>query len=154
DGMDFDQLSPDKREEMKGEMHRIIGGGYSVDLANDRKLYDEAVKNMIREPGKTGLLMARKAVRLWFSIYSPAMRKHQTLVAVFQAMILLPAIIGMALAFKRKRSIQPLLLLLLYFQIVYTIFTPTIRYVMPVMPFVIGFAVYAIVETVKYIQTS
>ncbi|MCP4694615.1 MAG: hypothetical protein GY859_41690 [Desulfobacterales bacterium] len=146
DGMDFDQLPPDKREEMKAEMRRIIGDGYSVDLANDQKLYEEAVRNMLREPGKTCLLMVKKAFRLWFSIYSLDMKKHQPLVTVFQAVILLPALIGVLLALKRRRTILPLLLLLAYFQIVYTVFTPTIRYVMPVMPIVIGFAVYAVVN--------
>ena len=150
DGKDFDQLPPEQAEALKMEMRQIIGNnGYGVDLKNDKKLYDEAINNFIRYPKETAILMFKKIFRLWFWVYSLSMQKYQRFVTILQFMIILPGILGIFLALKNRIRVGPLLLLLAYFQMVYTIYTGTIRYSIPVMPVVIGFAVYGVIEVYR-----
>ena len=144
DGKDYDQLPIYQVFEMRKEVLKIIGDGSGIDYKNDRKLFDETIRNFIRYPKETGLLMAKKIFRLWFSPYSLRMQKYVWLVTIFQTMIILPGLLGIFLALKYRIRICPLLLILFYFQIVYTLFAATIRYCIPVMPIVISFAVYGI----------
>lgn len=147
DGKDFDQLNPKEVQGLNEELQWIIGEGNPMDLRNDKKLYQEAIRNFIHYPKETITLLFKKMFRLWFSVYSLQMQKYQRIVSVIQSIIIFPGILGIYLALKKGIRIAPLLLLIIYFQVVYTFFNGTIRYSLPMMPIIISLAVYGIVET-------
>ena len=151
EGKDFNQLSSREGEEFRKELKRIIGreDGSSITIKNDKKLYKEAVHNFIRYPKETVLLMLKKVFRLWFSVYSFEMQKYQWMISVVQAIIIFPGIYGVYRALKKGIRIGPLLLVILYFQIVYTVFNASIRYSLPVMFIIISLALYGIVEAYR-----
>lgn len=154
DGLDYDQLSPDKEAELKTKVKKIIGEGSGVDFANDKKLYLEAIKNFKRYPTKSIWLMVKKSFRLWFSVYSKKISKYQWLVFLIQIVIIATAILGISTLIYRKRFIWPLILPLIYFQFVYMLFTATVRYCMPVMPIAIGFASYGLENIIKKLSIT
>jgi len=153
DGKDFNQLSPKEGEGFRRELKRIIGGeeGSSVTIRNDQKLYKEAIHNFIRYPKETMILMFKKMFRLWFSVYSFDMQKYQWMVSAIQAIIIFPAMLGFFLALRRGIQIAPLLLVLIYFQVVYTVFNASLRYSIPIMFIIISLALYGIVETYQWL---
>ena len=64
DGKDYDQLSHEQELEMREEMHKIIGNGFAVDLKNDKKLYEEAIRNFIHYPKESAILLLKKTFLL------------------------------------------------------------------------------------------
>ncbi len=134
---------------LRKEVNAVGRGVQQHSLENDKKLYNEAIGNMIRYPKETAILMFKKAFRLWFSVFSFKMKKYQLLVTILQALVILPAFYGIILSFKNKIRIGPLIIILLFFQILFTVFTATVRYSIPVMPIIISFAVYGLIESYR-----
>ncbi|MFC2171009.1 ArnT family glycosyltransferase [Acidobacteriota bacterium] len=151
-GRDFDQMTPQELMSAKEEMRRVIGEGYATDLKNDRELYREAIKNFRNYPKESTILLCKKAIRLWGWVYTTDKQKYQKYITVFQVAIIVPAILGFFIAYKKGIRIAPLLLLIVYFQGVYTAYFGTIRYILPLMPLVIGFALFALWEGYKKIH--
>lgn len=154
DGLDVDQLSSENQKKIYNQISQIIGNGSAIDFENDEKLYYEAYKNFYRFPKMTLILMFKKFFRLWFTAYSPSMLKYQWLLFVMQASILFPALIGIILSIKRRLNVFPFIFTILYFQLVYTLFTATIRYCVPIMPIILAFAVYGTFEVINYIENK
>lgn len=154
DGLDYDQLSPEKERELKNKVKKIVGEGSGVDFANDKKLYSEAIQNFKRYPQKSLWLMVKKSFRLWFSVYTKKMLKYQLLVFLIQIVILVPALLGLATLLRKRRIIWPLILPLIYFQLAYTLYTATARYCVPLMPIAIGFGVYGVTNFFKRLSIS
>ncbi len=64
----------------------------------------------------------------------------------------MPAILGIIFSLKNRIRFEPLIFVIIYFQVIYTLFIATVRYVIPVMPLIIGFAAYGIVEVYQKIS--
>lgn len=155
DGLDYDQLPLEKEKEIKQLASDIIGNGSVVDYENDRKLYLKAIDNFKEHPIKSLGLIIKKSFRLWFSVYTKNMIQFQWVVIIFQLIIILPSIYGIILSFRRHIQILPLVLPVLYFQLVFSLFTATVRYCIPVMPIIIAFSVYGIIEIlIKFKQAN
>ncbi len=148
DGKDSTQLSSaEEVAEFQKEESEIKGNEYGgLGLRNEDKFYHAAFKSFIRFPKETAILMFKKIFRLWFWVYSIKMQRYQWLITSLQLSIILPALLGMFFSLKNRVKIWPIILILFYFQIIYTLFAPTIRYSLPLMPVVIGFAVYGVSE--------
>ena len=154
EGKDFDQLSPERAESLRREMKQIIGAGTGVDLKNDQELFQEAIRNFRRYPKESLILFIKKAGRLWCAAYTPAMAKYQAFLNTIQLLILIPAVFGLYYTCRQRLQIGPLLVVLLYFQIGYTIFFATIRYIIPVMPIVITLSVFGASEIYGKLKTE
>lgn len=149
DGLDYDQLSDEKKEEMDREQMKIIGSGSVSDFENDKKLFDAAVENIIRYPYETFVLLIKKMYRLWFSVYTVEMQKYQWIVTSLQLLLLIPGTLGLLLATRNRLPTQLFFILIAYFFIAYTLFTATVRYVIPLMPIFICCTMYLLVEIRK-----
>lgn len=87
--------------------------------------------------------MAKKFARLWYSTESG--NNHGITLGV-NMLIYVPAIVGVVVAWRRKKSITVLLLCLIgYFVLLHWLTLPLFRYMVPVMPYVIGFAAFGLV---------
>lgn len=152
DGNDDDPLTPAQREEIKRDVARVLGLEYGpgLTLANSAwssarsssLLYAEGVRRAWERPVATAWLAARKLARFWFS-YIGESRLLPAAVAVMQAVIVLPAAIGLWLAWRRRSALLALLPILAYFPLLHMASTSSARYSVPILPYVLLLAVYA-----------
>ncbi len=154
DGRDYDELSPDEFYKLRKLEIDIIGNGYGLSYENDTKLYSAGIKELYQHPGQSLWLMFKKAGRLWVDIYSPAMKKYQIYVTTVQLIIIIPAIFGLLLAINNQILIAPFISVLFYYQSLHAVVMATIRYAIPVMPIIIAFAVYWILDRNQSITSA
>lgn len=91
--------------------------------------------------------MSQKFFRLWYSTESG--NNHGITLGV-NLLIYIPAIVGVVAAWRRNKSITVLLLWLIgYFVLLHWLTLPLFRYMVPVMPYVIGFAAFGLLFIVE-----
>ncbi|MFH1849324.1 MAG: glycosyltransferase family 39 protein, partial [archaeon] len=62
-----------------------------------------------------------------------------------QSLLIIPAVIGIGFSVKKKKKVSALLLIILYFWVLHSVFWGgRVRYAVPIMPYVIMFAAYAV----------
>lgn len=155
DGYDDDPLPQEKFEEVKREIAHILSLPYKEGFnlsntawgsgANSFKLYREGIKNMIHNPGQTGLLWIKKLYRFWFQ-YIGGGSNYQILIFALQGMLLVFSGIGIYFCIKNKIIILPLLSIIFYFLIIHMASTANARYSIPVIPYVIILGSYGMIR--------
>lgn len=150
-GLDDDPLSAEEFVEVKRDIARILGMEYTPDFnvattawaseANGKKLYKEAVGNMIEHPVASVRLMIQKLGRFWFS-YAGRQPFVQMVVCLLQICVLLPACAGFWFAWKNRLPTGPLVPMMIYFPLLHMASTANVRYSVAVLPLVMLFAVY------------
>lgn len=151
DGYDDDPLPKEKYEEVKREIAHILSLPYKEGFnlsntawgsgANSFKLYREGIKNIIHNPGQTGLLWIKKLYRFWFQ-YIGGGSNYQVLIFALQGMLLVFSGVGIYFCIKNKIIILPLLSLIFYFLVIHMASTANARYSIPVIPYVIILGIY------------
>ena len=97
-----------------------------------------------QEPISIVPFMVYKFIRLWYATESGAKGKHVTIISI-NILIYLLCLGGIILAMLRKNNLSSLLLgVLIYFILLHWITLPLFRYMVPVMPYVIGFGSFAV----------
>jgi 4-amino-4-deoxy-L-arabinose transferase-like glycosyltransferase len=152
-GLDDDPLSAEEFTEVKRDIARILDLEYTPDFnvattawaseSNSKKLYKEAIRNMIEHPVASLWLMLRKLGRFWLS-YTGRQPLVQVVVFLLQIGILLPACAGFWFAWKSRVSAGPLVPMLIYFPLLHMASTANVRYSVSVLPLVMLFAVYGV----------
>jgi len=115
----------------------------------DRYLFKKAV-DFIREKPKEFLrLSGIRFLRFWFPYYSKSHLGIKILTTIFLSIIILFAIVGIVKSFLRWREFMPIGLLLLYVVGIHSIMMTSIRYRQPIMPFLIMFAAFGFLATIR-----
>lgn len=118
-------------------------GNAFIDVRLDKGFLGEAIDNFTRQPFPTIKLMLWKSVRLWYDIFQLQNKKYQWIVSLIQIPLVLMGFMGMFMCiYKRYYMAIPFLLLMLYHVLIAFSVSSTVRYVVPVMPIMILFAVY------------
>jgi len=147
DGLDSDELSGEKLLLLERAINRITHGkGFALSPENDRNFAGEAFKEIRQSPGGFVQLLIRKFFRFWFSIFHPSHKKFEKFLVVIQSAILIPAGVGTGVSLKKHKPIAPLLMVILYYVGLHTLTVATVRYSIPIMPYVIILAVYGLLE--------
>ena len=91
--------------------------------------------------------LSNKFFRLWYATESG---NNQTVILAINLLIYPFALAGLVLAWVKKKSLAWLIFcLVLYFVVVHWVSLPLFRYMIPVMPYVIGFAAFAVTTIVE-----
>lgn len=138
-GLDDDQLDPERRQLLKETLVRIAGPGTRVLTPDrDRVLFRKAVEEMLQAPAAWVQLQVSKFLRFWFSAFHPEKRPFDPLLIAIQLPLLILAGLGLWASRERWRTVVALPLVIAYFALVNTIVTvTTVRYAVPIMPYVI-----------------
>jgi len=147
-GLDDDQLDPAGRQRLAHAITGIIGDGTRVMTPeNDRRFLRTALAEMLQSPAAFLALQAEKFFRFWFSAFNPANKRFERFILAVQVPVLLLAGLGIIGSLKAYRVTLPLLLVIAYFVAVNTLVpVTTLRYAIPIMPYVIMFAVWGAKE--------
>ncbi len=163
DGNDDDPLTPAQRDEIKRDVARVLGVEYGpgLTLANSAwssarsssLLYAEGMRNVLARPLATAGLSVRKLFRFWFCYIGESRALH-VVVAVMQAVLVLPAAFGVWLAWRRRSALLGLLPILAYFPLLHMASTSSARYSVPVLPYILILAVFAVVGSGGFASAS
>ncbi len=145
DGRDNDELEGEKLQLLKDSISEITQGkGDQFSAENNRRFFKEALKGIRDNPSGTMVLMIKKAFRFWFSIFHPDHRWFSWFLIPIQGLILTLASLGIYFSIKERKEIFHPLSIILYFNLIHAAVAATFRYSIPIMPYVIMFAVYGV----------
>ena len=114
---------------------------FSTEL--NRKFLGKAIDNFAKQPLSSLRLMFGKPVRLWYEIFHQSNKKYQWIVSFIQIPLVLMGFIGIAMSiYKGYNGVVLFLLLLIYHILIAFVFVATVRYIVPIMPQIIMFAIY------------
>ena len=152
-GLDDDPLSAEEFAEVKRDIARILGLEYTPDFnvattawaseSSSKKLYKEAIRNMVDHPVASARLMLQKLGRFWFS-YAGRQPFVQMVVCLLQIGVLLPACVGFWFAWKNRVPAGALVPMMIYFPLLHMASTANVRYSVSILPLVMLFAVYGV----------
>lgn len=143
DGKDHDELDGEKLQLLKDSISRVTQGkGDQFTVENDKKFFKEALRGIRDNPYQTILLIVKKAFRFWFYIYHPDHKKFTLFLVPIQGLILSLSLVGIYFSIKEKTEIFYPLAIIIYFNLIHAAMVSTFRYSIPVMLYVILFAVY------------
>ncbi|MBI2167216.1 MAG: glycosyltransferase family 39 protein [Candidatus Omnitrophica bacterium] len=117
-----------------------------LSLEADRYLMGKAIDYIRRHPVVFFKNMGIKALRLWFPFYSKAQVLPKWIMTVSYLIVIPCSIIGLLLTRGRWREFLPIYLLVAYVTFIHSVTIPGIRYRYPVMPFLMIFAAYGMLE--------
>jgi 4-amino-4-deoxy-L-arabinose transferase-like glycosyltransferase len=153
-----DFLRPRKYlEESQVSLHKLLSGRFGPDYKDrltqperDAVAREEAVKMIVQYPGRYLVLSAVRFFRLWYYIYgvfnfgtSPPAVVY-AVVAVHSTLWVLAVVAFVRYRNEWIRRSIPLLSLLLYYTLGYSAIHVQVRYVIPVVPYVMLFSSVAI----------
>ncbi len=142
-GKDHDELNGEKLQLLKDSISRVTQGqGDQFTVENDKKFFEEALRGIKDNPYATIVLIAKKAFRFWFYIYHPDHKKFTLFLVPIQGLILSLSLLGIYFSIKENKEIFYILIIIIYFNLIHAAVASTFRYSIPVMPYVILFAVY------------
>jgi hypothetical protein len=147
-GLDDNQQDAEGRRYLADTIAKIIGPGQQAFTPeNDEKLLRKAYQEMLHSPGGFARLQIRKFGRFWFSTFDPAKKWVDGIIMSVQLPILVLAGFGSWAQRRRLGRWGPLPLVIGYFAVLSTLVpVTTIRYAMPIMPYVLTLAVYGVRE--------
>lgn len=142
-GLDDNQLDLAGQKVLARAIADIIGeNGRMMTPESDRKFLRKGLEEVRESPLGFLALQARKLYRFWFSTFNPVNRRFDILLVVVQLPILTLAVMGILGSWNRWRAVLPLLLVITYFVVLNTVVpVTTFRYAVPIMPYVLIFAV-------------
>lgn len=148
DGKDNDELAGKKLELLLNSISHINDGkGDQFEIENDKKFFKEAVRGFSENMADSFVLIIKKAFRFWFYIYHPDHRSYLFILIPLQAILLSLALFGVYISIKEHRDIFFPIAIIIYFNMLHAAIVSTFRYSIPIMPYVIMFAVYGVTKT-------
>ena len=131
----------EEREKIVSESGGIKDVFFSTEL--NKIFLGKAMDNFAKQPLETLKLMLWKPVRLWYEVFHQSNKKYQWIISLIQIPLVLAGFIGIALSiYKGYHDVIPFLLLVIYHILIALVFVATVRYVVPIMPAIIIFAIY------------
>jgi 4-amino-4-deoxy-L-arabinose transferase-like glycosyltransferase len=142
DGLDDGELDLLGRAEFVSARARIAANPdwLSITPEMDRRFWAAAMEGLADDPMGSIGLAGRRALRLWFSAYTPAMRRWNGALVVMHGSLLLLAAWGAVRLMGHDRTIWPLVLVVLYTWGLHTVVVATARYSVPVVPLLVVLA--------------
>lgn len=138
----------EKRSTLEGETG---GQGNDNPQQQGQALTRSVFKKIASDPLGYTAYLGKKFAYFWYASDSG---KYEMLLAVLQGSALLLGVLGLVF-FVRKddwRKVFPLLLVLVYFPAFHTLSFTLARYSMPIMPLVMMFSVYEVVELYRMVR--
>ncbi len=117
------------------------------ELERDTYLREATLSYIKDEPGRFVRLMGRKFIRFWNIIPNAAQfsSSRYKLISIFSYGLVLPlGVIGIILSLKMRRRLLLFYLVIGYFTLSHMVFLASLRYRLPIMPFMIMFAGYCV----------
>ncbi|MEK6645267.1 MAG: glycosyltransferase family 39 protein [Candidatus Firestonebacteria bacterium] len=141
------------REEFTNTMNTITKGYYGIDA--DEILLREGIKNIIQNPWGTFLLGLKKMYRFWIFPVGSGFIAEKGL-SLLSKIIMIPHIIilifggiGMYFGMCKNKLSMLLVAIIFYYTFAHTVFLVVPRYHLPIMPYVLIFAVYGVYKIIK-----
>lgn len=145
DGRDTDELPADEARKLEAEITAIIGPQERIFTPEgDRIFLAEFRREIAAHPAATLGLMARKVWRFWFNPFQLRHRWAEPGIVVVQSIIIALAAVGFFKAFRAGRDVHLLFFMVLYFMGVYAATVATLRYSVPLMPYLFLLGGYAL----------
>lgn len=143
DGRDDDELSPYQLELLEEARKGIATNDKDFMAPENSILFLKAtIENIKSKPNEFVKLTFKKFLRFWYSIFHPKVKGFQVWVTILQLGILIPGFFGVYRAVKNNKNVFPILMIILYLVIIHTITSSTLRYSIPIMPYMVLFATY------------
>lgn len=153
-GLDTDQLDPPRAKMLEETIHRLTGGRPPLGTEVERAFAEAAWAEIRSSPLGFVSLLGRKFGRLWFEVYSPARQWLQALLIPVQTVFLTACVAGIYVGWSTRRAPFGLLLLVSgYFVVLHTFTVATVRYMVPLLPLLSGFAALALDHAVRWLQS-
>lgn len=146
DGREDDELDPSARVTYEADRSRIAQATlasaeaarrYNITPDMDRRFAEAALAGMASDPGGTLVLFAKKAFRLWFSVYSPERRGSEWGIWFIHGVLLAGGLWGAVSLRGQRRTVWPIFVVLLHTTLVHVVVVSTVRYSVPVIPYFI-----------------
>jgi hypothetical protein len=149
DGRDANEMSdPEEIEAWITEVNMLDfqvedcynGRCFILSYEQDQAFKRAAIKQIKTYPVSQIILLGKKFVRLWFSIFSSSNKHAQPIVYLCQGSLLLFALYG---AIRAKKSVPATFILfavVLYTILIHTLIVATLRYSIPLVPILMIFA--------------
>ncbi len=135
------------------DMARLTKGLKEIEA--DKKLWQEAFKNITANPSGYLKLVVKKAYRLWFwipggkEVLKPY-PKIKIALTIFQYIVIFLCLLGIIFGWERWKIFLPLLAIILYITIIHSFFFLAIpRYNLPIFPYVILFSAKGILKILR-----
>ena len=118
-----------------------------VDKFNARAGMENYKSRLLNDPVSFVSFLSRKFLRLW---YAGESGRNDAIILAVNLPIYLFAVIGLILAWRRKMLLVWVpFSIVAYFILVHWVSLPLFRYLMPAMPYLIGFAAFAIISILE-----
>lgn len=116
----------------------------AIDKFNARAGMENYKSRLLNDPSTLVPFLSRKFLRLW---YAGESGRNDAIILSVNLPIYVFALAGLVLAWRRKMLLVWVpFSIVAYFILVHWVSLPLFRYLMPIMPYVIGFAAYALVS--------
>jgi hypothetical protein len=140
-GRDNDELEGEPLARLLADKAAIAGDEPDVFTVESEKRFARAAMRELREhPAATLGLAVAKAGRFWFDIYKPGNKWLGRFLVPLQAVLLVLALPGVWLAWRRRAPVWHVVVTVLYFNAIHAATVSTFRYSVPVMGYVLMFA--------------
>ena len=149
-GRDDDELNAQELQTLEEARTRIARNNPDFMAVENSALFmQDALASIRNHPGQFVWLVFEKFLRFWFAPFHPRTRHFFAAVTLIQLAVLLPAAWGIVLALRRRKAVAPLLLFICYLVPLHALTSATVRYSIPIMPYMILFAVYGVGEAIR-----
>ena len=116
----------------------------AIDRFNARAGIENYKNRLLNDPASFVSFFSKKFLRLW---YAGESGRNDAIILSVNGPIYLFAVTGLVLAWRRKMLLAWVpFSIVAYFILVHWVSLPLFRYLMPVMPYLIGFAAFAIIS--------
>lgn len=125
-------------------------GTFESEVDDGRFYQNLAISYMKDHPKRIFKLAGRKFVEFW-KVTSPNVLFRQNLISIFSyGIILFLFCIGVFLSIKQWQKPILLILMIIYYTLIHMIFPVTVRYRLPIEPFLIVFAAYGFLQSINF----
>jgi len=154
-GLDTDQLDPPRARMLEERIQQLTGGRPRLVPEVQGAFAEAAWAEFRSSPWGFVSLLGRKFGRLWFEVYGPTRQWLQPLVIPVQAVFLGTCLAGLYIGWSSRGVPLGLVLLVVgYFAVLHTLMVATLRYMVPLIPVMSGFAALALVHGLDRVRRA
>jgi 4-amino-4-deoxy-L-arabinose transferase-like glycosyltransferase len=154
-GLDTDQLEPSRARMLEERVQQLTSGRSRLVPEVQGAFAEAAWAELRSSPRGFVSLLGRKFGRLWFEVYGPKRQWLQPLVIPIQAVFLGTCLAGLCIGWSSRGAPFGLALLVVgYFAVLHTLTVATLRYMVPLIPVMSGFAALALVHGLDRLRAS
>jgi len=147
DGLDDDELNEDQLSLLEEARKKIAKKNDDFMAVENSDFFLKAtIANIKHQPVEFVELLFKKVFRFWFSTFHSKTKQFQLWVTMLQLSIIIPGLYGLYQAVKDNKDIVPTLMFIAYLFFGHVLTSSTLRYSIPIMPYIILFAAYGLVR--------